>query len=102
MIHKGSFIDTFELASLDYDMDMEITVEVNYSYDSGTYYDDNGTGMPPSFDWYYKVIAIYDTTNDLHLDHTKIKLDHEFIKGDIEQLLEKNVDYDNNCYDDLF
>lgn len=100
MIKQGTIIGTFEYDSDELDTNLEITVEINYTDDSGTYYDDNGTGMPPSLDWNYEITFIYDLINEKQLDHKNIKIKYEDIEGDLEDLL-SNIS-DDNYYDNLF
>lgn len=101
MIKQGTIIGTFEYDSDELDTNLEITVEINYTDDSGTYYDDNGTGTPASLDWSYKIISIYDTINEKELDDNIIKIKYEDIEDDLEQLLSDNLNNDN-YYDNLF
>jgi len=101
MINKGKILETIEYTSLELDIDMDITVEISYTEESGTYYDNDGGGLPSSLDWFYKIISIYDTNNEQWLDHKKIKINHDDISDQLEEILSNNLNQDN-CYDNFF
>lgn len=78
-----------------------LNVEINWSYDSGYWRNSNGDGLPPSFDYDFKILSAYGSDdNPIPIGQW---INEEQLSKDVDKIIDEYIEkngFDNS--DDYF
>jgi hypothetical protein len=85
MIRRGTAYGEFEVYHQEQDTYYTIEVQINYTDDSGVWYDNDGAGCPPSLEWDYKILSCTDDEGNSGCNEDWITYD--LIEDELETIL---------------
>jgi hypothetical protein len=85
MIRRGTAYGEFEVYNQQQDTYYTIEVQINYTDDSGVWYDSNGDGCPPSLEWDYKILSCTDDEGNSGCNDDWITYD--LIEDELENII---------------
>ena len=85
MTRKGTAYGEFEVYHQEQDTYYTIEVQINYTDDSGVWYDNDGAGYPPSLEWDYKILSCTDDEGNSGCNDDWITYD--LIEDELENII---------------